>query len=56
MILLDLPHSRDYFQQLFQHLGNSPRIDQRTASSNWFAARLPVVTDTAYSIFSRPRN
>jgi len=32
MILLDLPHSRDYFQQLFQHLGISPRIDHRTAS------------------------
>ena len=32
MILLDLPHSRDYFHQLFQHLGISPRIDHRTAS------------------------
>ena len=32
MILLDLPHSPDYFQQLFQHLGISPRIDHRTAS------------------------
>lgn len=32
MILLDLPHSRDYFQQLFQHLGINPRIDHRSAS------------------------
>ena len=32
MILLDLPHSREYFQQLFQHLGITPRIEQRTAS------------------------
>ena len=32
MILLDLPHSREYFQRLFQHLGINPRIDQRSAS------------------------
>ena len=32
MILLDLPHSREYFQQLFQHLGIDPRIEQRSAS------------------------
>ena len=32
MILLDLPHSREYFQELFQHLGIAPRIGQRTAS------------------------
>ncbi len=32
MILLDLPHSREYFQQLFQHLGIDPRIEQRSES------------------------
>ena len=32
MILLDLPHSREYFQRLFQNLGIDPRIEQRSAS------------------------
>jgi len=32
MILLDLPHSREYFRSIFLSLGLEPRIDQRTAS------------------------
>ncbi len=32
MILLDLPHSRDYFHSIFLSLGLEPRIEQRTAS------------------------
>ena len=32
MILLDLPHSRDYFRSIFLALGLEPRIEQRTTS------------------------
>ncbi len=32
MILLDLPHSREYFRSIFLSLGLEPRIEQRTAS------------------------
>ena len=32
MILLDLPHSREYFQAIFLSLGIEPRIEHRTAS------------------------
>lgn len=32
MILLDLPHSRDYFRSIFLALGLEPRIEHRTAS------------------------
>jgi DNA-binding transcriptional LysR family regulator len=32
MILLDLPHSRDYFQSVFLALGIEPRIEHRSAS------------------------
>lgn len=32
MILLDLPHSREYFQSIFLALGLEPRIEHRSAS------------------------
>jgi DNA-binding transcriptional LysR family regulator len=32
MILLDLPHSREYFRSIFLALGLEPRIEHRTAS------------------------
>jgi DNA-binding transcriptional LysR family regulator len=32
MILLDLPHSRDYFQSIFLSLGLEPKIEHRSAS------------------------
>ncbi len=32
MILLDLPHSREYFRSIFLTLGLEPRIEHRTAS------------------------
>lgn len=32
MVLLDLPHSRDYFRSIFLSLGLEPRIEHRTAS------------------------
>jgi len=32
MVLLDLPHSRDYFSSIFLALGLEPRIEHRTAS------------------------
>ncbi|MFC3337354.1 LysR family transcriptional regulator [Paracandidimonas soli] len=54
MVLLDLPHSRDYFVSVFQQAGLSPNIAARTSSPE--VLRTLVANDIGYSIVNiRPR-
>lgn len=50
MILLDLPHSRDYFRSLFLSLGLEPRIAHRTASPHM--VRALVANGFGYSLMN----
>ena len=50
MILLDLPHSRDYFKSIFISLGLEPRIEHRTASPNM--VRSLVANGFGYSLLN----
>lgn len=54
MVLLDLPHSRDYFLSIFQQAGLSPHIAARTSSPE--VLRTLVANDIGYSLVNvRPR-
>lgn len=54
MVLLDLPHSRDYFSAIFRQLGLEPRIAYRTSSPNM--VRAMVANGLGYSLLNvRPR-
>lgn len=50
MILLDLPHSRDYFLRLFAHHGLTPNIRYRTR--NFEVVRGLVATGHGYSLLN----
>jgi DNA-binding transcriptional LysR family regulator len=52
MILLDLPHTSDYFQAIFRDLGIEPNIRYRTASPHM--ARSLVGNGLGYSLFNAP--
>jgi DNA-binding transcriptional LysR family regulator len=54
MILLDLPHSREYFLSLFREAGVTPRIAARSGSAD--VVRSLVANGFGYSLFNvRPR-
>jgi DNA-binding transcriptional LysR family regulator len=54
MVLLDLPHSREYFSAIFHGLGLEPAIAYRTASPNM--VRAMVANGLGYSLLNvRPR-
>lgn len=54
MILLDLPHSREYFTMLFRSLGLEPRIGYRTKSVAM--VRSLVANELGYSVLNfRPK-
>lgn len=54
MILLDLPHSREYFTSLFRSIGVEPRVAYRTKSVPM--VRSMVANDLGYSVLNfRPR-
>ena len=54
MILLDLPHSREYFDAIFRQLKLEPKIAYRTASPNM--VRAMVANGLGYSLLNvRPR-
>lgn len=52
LILLDLPHTSDYFQAIFRTLGIEPNIRYRTASPHM--ARSLVGNGMGYSLFNAP--
>lgn len=52
MILLDLPHTSDYFQAIFRDRGIEPNIRYRTASPHM--ARSLVGNGMGYSLFNAP--
>lgn len=54
MVLLDLPHSRDYFSAIFRDLALAPKFSYRTASPNM--VRAMVANGLGYSLLNvRPR-
>ncbi len=52
LVLLDLPHTSDYFQAIFKDLGIEPMIRYRTASPHM--ARSLVGNGLGYSLFNAP--
>ncbi|MCS0505123.1 LysR family transcriptional regulator [Ancylobacter mangrovi] len=52
MILLDLPHSAEYFRQVFWSSGRSPRVAYRTQSPEM--ARSMVANGLGYTLFNTP--
>ncbi len=52
MILLDLPHSREYFQSIFLSLGLEPKIEHRSASPHM--VRGLVANGFGYSLLNAP--
>lgn len=51
MILLDLPHSRDYFLSMFERLGLMPRIVYR--STNFEMVRSMVAAELGFSLLNQ---
>ncbi|MFC4004138.1 LysR family transcriptional regulator [Prauserella oleivorans] len=51
MILVDLPHSRDYFLSIFTGLGLTPNIQYR--SSNYEAVRAMVAQNHGYAVLNQ---
>lgn len=55
MVLLDMPHSREYFLQLFASAGVTPSI--KTRSSDMEVVRSMVASHVGYTLFNaRPRS
>jgi DNA-binding transcriptional LysR family regulator len=52
MILLDLPHTAEYFQSIFLHLGIKPQIRYRTPSPHM--ARALVANGLGYTLLNAP--
>jgi DNA-binding transcriptional LysR family regulator len=54
MVLLDLPHSRDYFQRIFSRAGVTPTVRYRSASVE--TCRALVGRGLAYTVLNlRPK-
>ena len=51
MVLLDLPHSRDYFQSVFDAVGFQPHVAHRTASFEM--VRCMVASGHGYSVLNQ---